>query len=170
MRGTLTDGTPAHGEGGSGGGGGGGGGGGNSGDSGGGGGNNGDSGGRPVGGGHVGVAPVSSPEQISPQAHAALQEAFLTELESRALLEASSQSKGPGHVTTYDDNVRLLQISLNQVMGRQIINPDGKWGPKTREAVSQFQELYGMPLGGDLAEQMKTVSMVLRAVAAEEGQ
>ena len=54
-----------------------------------------------------------------------------------------------------------------QVMGRKMINPDGIWGPKTRRAVDEFQQMYGLPLGGDVAEQVKTVSAVLHAVAAE---
>lgn len=53
-------------------------------------------------------------------------------------------------------------------MGRKMINPDGIWGPKTRRAVDEFQQMFGLPLGGDVAEQVKTVSMVLHAVAAED--
>ena len=42
------------------------------------------------------------------------------------------------------------------------------WGPRTREAVDTFQKTYGLPLEGDVAEQLNTVSSVLRAAAAAE--
>ena len=66
------------------------------------------------------------------------------------------------------EDVRLLQVALNTVMGKTIVTPDGAWGPRTRRAVDQFQRTYGLPLEGDLAAQLNTVSMVLRAAAAEE--
>ena len=47
-------------------------------------------------------------------------------------------------------------------MGKQVITPDGVFGPRTRAAIEEFQRVFGMPLGGDLAEQLNTVSQALR--------
>jgi len=49
-----------------------------------------------------------------------------------------------------------------QVMGRDVVKPDGVHGPRTKKALEDFQELFGMPIGGDLEEQLKLVSTVLR--------
>ena len=119
-----------------------------------------------------GTTQARVPEQMTPKAQALLQEAFLSELEARAL-SAAQRASQVAHtplkpVVDYDENVKLLQISLNQVMGHKVVNPDGVWGPKTRRAVDEFQSLYGFPLGGDVAEQLKIISMVLRAAAAAE--
>lgn len=108
---------------------------------------------------------LGMPQQLTAQAQALLHESYLSELEAKAL--SAVDSDGP---LVADEDVKLLQISLNQVMGEiggVTIKPDGVWGPKTRRAIEEFQTLYGMPLGGDLAEQLKTVSMVLRAAATE---
>ena len=63
--------------------------------------------------------------------------------------------------------MRLLQLALNAVMGNEAVRPDGVWGPRTRDAIEQFQQRFGLPLGGDVAEQLKTVRMVLMAAAAD---
>ena len=161
-------------------------------------------------------AAVGSPSQITPHAQEVLQEAFLSELESRALPTRSTTDGEPvTEAVLYDANVKLLQISLNQVtrdtrqdpcLDRQsraqplslrlpTIGPtrrpkpvwslsdcfqfsfvlrrlwaqddQSRWhlGAQTRRAVDEFQQMFGLPLGGDVAEQVKTVSMVLHAVA-----
>ena len=58
--------------------------------------------------------------------------------------------------------MRILQLSLSQVLGRQFVKPDGVYGPKTRAAIEQFQADFGLPLGFDVAEQLKIVNMTLR--------
>ena len=66
----------------------------------------------------AGATVVGSPGQITPHAHAVLQEAFLSELESRALPTTSESDESnavPTIAVLYDANVKLLQISLNQV-------------------------------------------------------
>ena len=62
-------------------------------------------------------------------------------------------------------------MSLNQVLamyGGTLVKPDGVWGPKTRKAIDEFQTQFGLPLGGDLAEQLRTVSTVIKQAAAAE--
>ena len=103
---------------------------------------------------------------LTDQAHALLREAFLSELETRALQRAPSGDACPDDAAS-TDQVRILQLSLNQVLGRQFVKPDGVYGPKTRAAIEQFQADFGLPLGGDVAEQLKVVNMTLRAAAAE---
>jgi peptidoglycan hydrolase-like protein with peptidoglycan-binding domain len=65
----------------------------------------------------------------------------------------------------WHDEVKVVQLALNQVLGRQFVRPDGVYGPKTRAAIEHFQNEFGMPLGGDVAEQLKIVSMTLREAA-----
>ena len=61
-----------------------------------------------------------------------------------------------------DGHVKVLQLSLNQLYGRQVVRPDGVYGPRTKKAVEDFQELFGMPLHGDIGEQLTIVGRVLR--------
>ena len=112
--------------------------------------------------------------QLTPQADALLRDSFLSELEKRALQKAESVSGSidlkdtrlvEGHVAL--DSTRVLQLSLNQVLGRQFVKPDGVYGPKTRAAIETFQQMYGLPLDGDVGEQLATVRMTLRAVAED---
>jgi peptidoglycan hydrolase-like protein with peptidoglycan-binding domain len=68
-----------------------------------------------------------------------------------------------------DQYVRLLQLSLNQLYGKEVIKPDGVYGPRTRTAVESFQELFGMPLHGDVGEQLQVVQRMLRGRADAGG-
>ena len=72
------------------------------------------------------------------------------------------------HAVTQHARDPPSQLALNTVMGNGRVKPDGVWGPRTREAVDTFQKTYGLPLEGDVAEQLNTVSSVLRAAAAAE--
>ena len=106
-------------------------------------------------------------KQMTPQANALLHSAFLSELEAKAL-HTAEENKATSDAPVCDEDVRLLQLALNTVMGNGRVKPDGVWGPRTREAVDTFQKTYGLPLEGDVAEQLNTVSSVLRAAAAAE--
>ena len=105
-------------------------------------------------------------KQLTPQANALLHSAFLSELESKALSKAEANKAGEDALV--DEGVRLLQLALNTVIGTQTVKPDGVWGPRTREAVDVFQKRFGLPLEGDVAEQLNTVSQVLKLAAAAE--
>ena len=52
-------------------------------------------------------------------------------------------------------------------MGREVIKADGVFGPRTQQAAREFQLKFGMPLGGDVAEQLATVASVLRKAAGK---
>ena len=107
------------------------------------------------------LTPACIAKQLTPQANALLHSAFLSELESKALSKAEANKAGEDALV--DEGVRLLQLALNTVIGTQTVKPDGVWGPRTRQAVQDFQSQYGMPLNGDVAEQLRTVSSVLRS-------
>ena len=109
-------------------------------------------------------------QQLSPNAMALLRESFLSQLEAQALQRASSTADGadPLAETTDQDQIKLLQLSLNHVMGKHMVKPDGVYGPYTRRAIEDFQRTYGMPLHGDVAEQLNTVAAVMRNAPAEE--
>ena len=178
-------------------------------------------------------------KDLSPHAQRQLHEAFLSQLEAKALSQAASSAPQQGIVPAsfdIDEDVKLLQISLNQVTlppscllpllppiechpsnathpfchlsllpypccrypccrpptplhlltatlastyrcchlqvlamyGGTPVKPDGVWGPKTRRAIDEFQTQFGLPLGGDLAEQLRTVSTVIKQAAAAE--
>ena len=64
-------------------------------------------------------------------------------------------------------DLKLLQLALRQLMGRDDLVADGKYGPKTRRAIEEFQVVFGMPSGGDISEQLKIVSGVLRSIHKE---
>ena len=66
---------------------------------------------------------------------------------------------------TDPEQVKLLQLCLNHVMGKQVVRPDGVFGSYTRRAIEDFQRRYGMPVAGDLAEQLNTVATVMRGGA-----
>ena len=66
---------------------------------------------------------------------------------------------------TDPEQVKLLQLCLNHVMGKQVVRPDGVFGSYTRRAIEDFQRMYGMPVAGDLAEQLNTVATVMRGGA-----
>jgi peptidoglycan hydrolase-like protein with peptidoglycan-binding domain len=69
-----------------------------------------------------------------------------------------------------DEDIKMLQLFLNEVMGRELVKPDGVYGPRTRQAVLDFQSRFGMPLGGDVAEQLRTVRSVLHRAAKSDRQ
>ena len=104
-------------------------------------------------------------KQMTPQVQALLQSAFLSELESKALHAANATKSETGDIV--DEDVRLLQVALNAVMGKQVVTADGVWGPRTMEAIEQFQRRFGLPLGGDVQQHLSTVSMMLKAATAE---
>ena len=87
---------------------------------------------------------------------------------------ASAAAEGASHTTatraaTDEDEVvqdtRLLQLMLNQVSGKQVIKPDGIYGPRTQAAIEHFQQTFGMAADGDVAAQLRTVHAVLLAEA-----
>ena len=98
---------------------------------------------------------------LTPVAAAVLRQDYLSELESNALKSASSDAVDV-HSATDEEFARMLQLSLNEVMGREVCKPDGVYGVRTRKALQDFQELFGLPISGDLEEQLKVVSQVLR--------
>jgi len=126
------------------------------------------------GGGRMGAEKKLSGQrsQLSPLGESLLQELYLSELEARALHAASTSAATTPY--TVDEDIKMLQLYLNETMGRELVKPDGVFGPRTVQAVRDFQTRYGMPLGGDVAEQLRTVSSVLRkaraGAAAEDSQ
>ena len=60
-----------------------------------------------------------------------------------------------------DQDVKMLQLFLNELMGQQLVTPDGVYGPRTRQAVLEFESRFCMPLGTDLTEQLRTVRSLL---------
>ncbi|KOO29103.1 hypothetical protein Ctob_010494 [Chrysochromulina tobinii] len=62
-----------------------------------------------------------------------------------------------------DQDVKMLQLFLNEALGQQLVTPDGVYGPRTRQAVLDFESRFGMPLGADLTEQLRTVRSLLSA-------
>lgn len=104
--------------------------------------------------------------ELTTEAAAVLRESYITKLEDEALQSASSAAKEKGYdemapVQTQD--VKLLQLTLNQLFGREVVKPDGVYGRRTRQALRDFQELFGMPIGGHVGQQLSTVIAVLRA-------
>ena len=113
-------------------------------------------------------APASSRSQLSPAGEAFLRELYLSELEARALHAASAAACTSAVQVVVDEDIKLLQLFLNEVMGRELVKPDGVYGPRTRQAVLDFQSRFGMPLGGDVAEQLGTVRSVLHRAAKSD--
>ena len=115
-------------------------------------------------------APASSRTQLSPVGEAFLRELYLSELEARALHAASAAASTSAVQVVVDEDIKMLQLFLNEVMGRELVKPDGVYGPRTRQAVLDFQSRFGMPLGGDVAEQLRTVRSVLHRAAKSDRQ
>lgn len=115
-------------------------------------------------------APASSRTQLSPVGEAFLRELYLSELEARALHAASAAASTSAVQVVVDEDIKMLQLFLNEVMGRELVKPDGVYGPRTRQAVLDFQSRFGMPLGGDVAEQLRTVRSVLHRAAKSDSQ
>ena len=113
-------------------------------------------------------APASSRSQLSPAGEAFLRELYLSELEARALHAASAAASTSAVQVVVDEDIKLLQLFLNEVMGRELVSSDGVYGPRTRQAVLDFQSRFGMPLGGDVAEQLGTVRSVLHRAAKSD--
>ena len=113
-------------------------------------------------------APASSRSQLSPAGEAFLRELYRSELEARALHAASAAASTSAVQVVVDEDIKLLQLFLNEVMGRELVKPDGVYGPRTRQAVLDFQSRFGMPLGGDVAEQLGTVRSVLHRAAKSD--
>ena len=113
-------------------------------------------------------APASSRSQLSPAGEAFLRELYLSELEARALHAASAAASTSAVQVVVDEDIKLLQLFLNEVMGRELVSSDGVYGPRTRQAVLDFQSRFGMPLGGDVAEQLRTVRSVLHRAAKSD--
>jgi peptidoglycan hydrolase-like protein with peptidoglycan-binding domain len=100
------------------------------------------------------------PRELSPQATALLRESYLGELEANSLRAAAQAT---GAKPPPDAGIKLLQLVLNQVMRREVVTVDGVYGPRTRTAIDDFQKLFGLPVDGDVAAQLKTVAQALRA-------
>ena len=104
--------------------------------------------------------------ELTPEASALLRESYITKLEDAALQNASSAAaeKGYGEMApVQNQDTKLLQLTLNQLFGREVVKPDGVYGPRTRQALQGFQELFGLPIGGHVGQQLSTVISVLRA-------
>ncbi|KAL1520675.1 hypothetical protein AB1Y20_022244 [Prymnesium parvum] len=116
--------------------------------------------------------PMNEPnkQELSAQAAAILRDSYLDELEHKVLQKANStadtNAKAPKRADQY---VAVLQLSLNQLYGREVVKPDGVYGKRTQKAVEDFQQLFGMPLNGDVFEQLQTVSRVLRGTGFVDG-
>ena len=70
-------------------------------------------------------APASSRSQLSPAGEAFLRELYLSELEARALHAASAAASTSAVQVVVDEDIKLLQLFLNEVMGRELVKPDG---------------------------------------------
>lgn len=103
-------------------------------------------------------------KELSAQAAAVLRDSYLSELEHKVLQSANDTavSLSSGVPVRPDQYVRLLQLSLNQLYGKEVVKPDGVYGPRTQRAAQDFQHLFGMPLNGDACEQLQTVLRLLR--------
>lgn len=118
-------------------------------------------GGDGSGGASVPSAPRS---QLTPLGRALLSDSYLLELQAKALTKAAETAGAP--LDQNSEEVRMLQLMLNHVMGREFIKPDGVFGPNTSKALADFQHEYGMPVDGDVMAQLRTVSSVVRRAGA----
>ena len=76
--------------------------------------------------------------ELTAEASAMLRESFLTKLEKHALQTATSsaEEKGYGQMApVQNQDVKLLQLTLNQLFGREVVKPDGVYGGRTRKAL-----------------------------------
>lgn len=106
---------------------------------------------------------ASSVSQLTPAAAAMLRDRFMTELESKALRDASTAATESVGVDP-DQDIKMLQLALNQLMQREVVTPDGVYGPRTRTALTDFQSLFGLPAEGDVGQQLTTVMGVMKEV------
>lgn len=107
-------------------------------------------------------------QELSSQAAAVLRDSYLSELEYKALQSANVSADTSTKLPVQPDRyVTLLQLSLNQLYGKEVVKPDGVYGPRTQRAAEDFQQLFGMPLNGDVNEQLQTVSRVLRGAGKQ---
>ena len=66
-------------------------------------------------------------------------------------ISAQNQNADPAMSGTMlsENLVRLLQQNLSN-RGFLVGNPDGKWGPKTKEALEEFQRSQNLPASGQI--------------------
>jgi hypothetical protein len=102
-------------------------------------------------------APASSRTQLSPVGEAFLRELYLSELEARALHAASAAASTSAVQVVVDEDIKMLQLFLNEVMGRELVKPDGVYGPRTRQAVLDFQSRFGIDIIGCVLIQLSSV-------------
>jgi len=108
---------------------------------------------------------LSEDESFSPQAEALLRELHLTKLEDLAIEKTRAQPPNDInaiHLADEVSNTKLLQLGLKLVLGRDMVSVDGVYGPRTRKAIEEFQHTFGLPIGGDITEQLRVVLEVLR--------
>ncbi|HEY2402425.1 MAG TPA: peptidoglycan-binding protein [Steroidobacteraceae bacterium] len=68
---------------------------------------------------------------------------------------ASSRSGTAGSINLSQDEIRQLQITLNE-RGFNVGEPDGVLGARTRAALMQFQQREGLPRSGQIDQQTMT--------------
>jgi len=106
------------------------------------------------------------PDVLDDAAQATLRELHLSKLEAESLAAASSAAE-----TVANANIKVLQLSLRQVLPRDVgVVVDGVYGPRTRAAITLFQETYGLPVDGEVGQQLHTVMSVLRKGNNEQRQ
>ena len=63
-------------------------------------------------------------------------------------------------------DIRLLQLALKQVLGRDVAAADGVYGPRTKAAVVKFRRRFGLPdEPQSTPRQLASVLAVLRSEA-----
>jgi len=112
---------------------------------------------------------AETPTELPAQAAAMLRELHVNQLEQKVLRERFLNTPEPVEDTVA--NVRLLQLGLIQVLGKKHgVVADGVYGERTRVAVEAFQETFGLPIGGDVSEQLAIVLSVLRSEPARQAE
>ena len=109
---------------------------------------------------------------MSREAEAVLRDLHLRTLESRALLDADSASpwRRSGVVSPVgEQDIKLLQLSLNQLMGYDVVTADGVYGPRTQKAIDDFRRTFALPVDGDISSQLSVVLQALKKEAAKPG-
>ena len=110
----------------------------------------------------------AQPEVLDDAAQATLRDLHLSRLEAESLAAASSSARAAGSeeeeaASVRQQQVRVMQLALRQVLPRDVgVVVDGVYAERTRAAVVLFQETYGLPVGGEIGEQLHTVMSVLR--------